>query len=107
MWTVRSQRHHKEEHDFAAFFQYTGEIPIDAKRLQDAPGLGARMRRKAPQYTGLLKGLEYLRFLFFVLFIVGISALANAAAGSTTSTCCGGPTTYLIVSWGPLDWSSS
>ena len=35
-----------------------------------------------PKYSGLLKGLEYMRFLFFVLFIVGISALANAAAGS-------------------------
>ena len=35
-----------------------------------------------PRYTGLLKGLEYTRFLFFVLFIVGIAALANAVAGS-------------------------
>jgi hypothetical protein len=35
-----------------------------------------------PKYTGLLKGLEYMRFLFYVLFIVGISALANAVAGS-------------------------
>ncbi len=35
-----------------------------------------------PKYTGLLKSLEYMRFLFFVLFIVGISALANAVAGS-------------------------
>jgi hypothetical protein len=35
-----------------------------------------------PRYTGLLKGLEYMRFLFYVLLIVGISALANAAAGS-------------------------
>ncbi len=81
MWTVRSQRHHKEEHDIAAFFRYTGAIPKDAKRLQGAPGFGARMRRKAPMYTGPLKGLEYMRFLFFVLFM-GISALANAAAGS-------------------------
>jgi hypothetical protein len=35
-----------------------------------------------PKYTGPLKGLEYTRFLFFILFIVGLSALANAAAGS-------------------------
>ncbi len=35
-----------------------------------------------PKYTELLKGLEYMRFLFFVLFIVGIAALANAVAGS-------------------------
>ncbi len=35
-----------------------------------------------PKYTGPIKGLEYMRFLFFILFIVGLSALANAAAGS-------------------------
>ena len=35
-----------------------------------------------PKYTGLIKGVEYMRFLFFVLFLVGISALANAVAGS-------------------------
>ncbi len=35
-----------------------------------------------PKYTGPLKGLEYMRFLFFILFIVGFAALANAVAGS-------------------------
>jgi hypothetical protein len=35
-----------------------------------------------PKYTGLLKGLEYMRFQFFVLLVEGIAALANAAAGS-------------------------
>jgi hypothetical protein len=35
-----------------------------------------------PKYTGPLKGLQFMRYLFFILFIVGISALANAAAGS-------------------------
>jgi hypothetical protein len=35
-----------------------------------------------PKYTGLLKGLEYMRFQFFVLLVEGIAALVNAAAGS-------------------------
>jgi magnesium-transporting ATPase (P-type) len=35
-----------------------------------------------PKYTGPLKGLEFMRFQFFILFIVGLAALANAAAGS-------------------------
>jgi hypothetical protein len=35
-----------------------------------------------PKYTGPLKGLEYVRFQFFVLFIEVLCALANAAAGS-------------------------
>jgi hypothetical protein len=34
-----------------------------------------------PKYTGPLKGLEYTRFQFFVLFIEVLCALANAAAG--------------------------
>ena len=35
-----------------------------------------------PKYTGLLKGLEYMRFQFFVLLVEGIAALVNAVAGS-------------------------
>jgi hypothetical protein len=35
-----------------------------------------------PKYIGPLKGLEYMRFQFFVLLVEGIAALANAAAGS-------------------------
>jgi len=35
-----------------------------------------------PKYTGLLKGLEFMRFQFFILLIVGLAALASAAAGS-------------------------
>jgi hypothetical protein len=35
-----------------------------------------------PKYTGPLKGLEYMRFQFFVLLVEGIAALVNAAAGS-------------------------
>ena len=35
-----------------------------------------------PKYTGPIKGLEEMRFLFFILFIVGLAALANAVAGS-------------------------
>lgn len=35
-----------------------------------------------PKYTGLLKGLEYMRFQFFVLLVEGVAALVNAAAGS-------------------------
>lgn len=35
-----------------------------------------------PKYTGLIKGLEYMRFQFLVLFVEGLAALANAAAGS-------------------------
>ena len=35
-----------------------------------------------PKYTGPLKGLEYMRFLFLILFVEGFAALANAVAGS-------------------------
>jgi hypothetical protein len=35
-----------------------------------------------PKYTGLLKGVEYMRFLFLILFVEGFAALANAVAGS-------------------------
>jgi hypothetical protein len=35
-----------------------------------------------PKYTGPLKGLEYMRYLFLILFVVGFAALANAVAGS-------------------------
>lgn len=35
-----------------------------------------------PRYTGLLKGLEYMRFQFFVLLVEGLAALVNAVAGS-------------------------
>jgi hypothetical protein len=35
-----------------------------------------------PKYTGLLKGLEYMRFQFFALLVEGLAALVNAAAGS-------------------------
>lgn len=34
------------------------------------------------KFTGVLKGLDYMRHQFLVLFIVEISALANATAGS-------------------------
>ena len=35
-----------------------------------------------PKYTGPLKGLEYMQFLFLILFVEGFAALANAVAGS-------------------------
>ncbi len=34
------------------------------------------------KYTGPLKGLEYMRYQFFLLLVEGLGALANAAAGS-------------------------
>jgi hypothetical protein len=35
-----------------------------------------------PKYTGPLKGLEYMRFQFFLLLVEGIAALVNAVAGN-------------------------
>jgi hypothetical protein len=36
----------------------------------------------ASKYTGPIKGMEYMRYLFLILLVEGFAALANAAAGS-------------------------
>ena len=67
-----------KEHDFAAFFRYTGGRRRDAKRLKDAPGLRGTHEEKGTRMVLariVLPPLVLESFTFMGLLLATIGAL--------------------------------